>query len=454
MRTTDCTRRRFLMGAAGAPLLASAAAETPNFIIILADDQGYGDLGCFGAKDLRTPNVDRMAAEGTRLTSFYAAPVCTPSRAALLTGCYAIRVGLAERVLFPYSNIGLNPDEITIAKLLKGRGYQTACIGKWHLGHHPQFLPSKHGFDYHFGTPYSNDMGSREYTQPKFLAPPLPLLRNGELIEQNPDQRYLTRRYTAEAISFMRANRSRPFFLYLAHNMPHRPIAASEEFQGKSGRALYGDAVEEIDWSTGEILRAVSELGIEGRTLVLYTSDNGPAGAAARDSGSAGTLRGRKASTWEGGLRVPCIVRWPGKVSKARVSDEVVSTMDILPTFARLAGASLPAGRTIDGVDAWQVLASGEAGKSKTEAFFYYQNLRLQAVRSGRWKLHVERPDSKEKLPLLFDLDADIGETRNVAPQHADVVKRLLALVEGARRELGDAATGSIGKGVRKAGSV
>ncbi len=447
------SRRAFLSSAAAACL--GAPGRPPNVLVILADDQGYGDLGCYGSPDIRTPNIDRMAAQGVRLTSFYAAPVCTPSRASLMTGCYPIRVGLGNGVLFPYSKNGISSSETTVAQLLKARGYSTAIIGKWHLGHHPRFLPGRHGFDYHFGTPYSNDMGNHQYKDPEFKAPPLPLLRNEELIEQDPDQNYLTRRYTDEAIQFLRRNRERPFFLYLAHNMPHLPLAASEKFRGASRRGLYGDAVEELDWSTGKVLRALEELGLEKDTLVLYTSDNGPARPATPQNGSAGPLRGRKGSTWEGGLRVPCIVRWPGKVPAGRVRGEIVSTMDVLPTFARLAGTSPPAGRVIDGVDVWPLIAGANPPKPPRDTFLYYANDRLQAVRHGRWKLHVDRPDLKgEKLPLLFDLETDIGEQANVAGAHPDVVARLMPLITQARRELGDRATGAAGTGVRPAGSI
>jgi arylsulfatase A-like enzyme len=421
-------------------------------VVILADDQGYGDLGVYGARDLRTPQIDRMAGEGVRFTSFYAAPVCTPSRAQIMTGCHPMRLGLGERVLFPYSTIGLNPDEVTLPEVLKARGYTSAIIGKWHLGHQAKFLPRQQGFDYHFGTPYSNDMNGNNYTNPVFKAPPLPLLRNEELIEQNPDQNRLTGLYTNEAVEFIRRNRERPFFLYLAHNMPHLPLAASADFRRKSRRGLYGDAVEEIDWSTGEVMRALREHGLERNTLVLYTSDNGPAQQARAENGSAGPLRGRKASTWEGGMRVPAIARWPGRIPAGRVCDEVVSNMDILPTFAGLAGASVPKDRRIDGVDCWGAMSG--AGKGRRESLFYYQNRRLQAVRAGRWKLHVDRQDVKEELPLLYDLDADIGERTNVAKEHPEVVKRLMGLIDGARRELGDQATGVTGSGVRPPGAA
>jgi len=437
--------RRALLAAAVAP------RRLPNFVIILADDQGYADLGVYGSKDLRTPNLDRMAAEGVRFTSFYAAPVCTPSRAQIMTGCHPMRLGLGERVLFPYSTIGLNPDEVTLPEILKTRGYATACIGKWHLGHQAKFLPGRHGFDYHFGTPYSNDMNGNQYKNPEFKAPPLPLLRNGELIEQNPDQNQLTQRYTNEAIEFVRRNRTRPFFLYLAHNMPHLPLAASANFRGKSRRALYGDAIEEIDWSAGEVLGVLRELGLDRDTLVFYTSDNGPARQALPDNGSAGALRGRKNSTWEGGMRVPAIARWPGRIPAGRVCREMASNMDLLPTLARLAGGAPPKDRKIDGVDIWPLL-EGTAKGPVRDSLVFYLNQRLQAVRVGKWKLHVDRQDVKEPLPLLYDLDADEGEKTSVAAQHPEVIERLMKLVEATRRDLGDQAKGVTGAGVRPAG--
>jgi arylsulfatase A len=452
MPTPSLTRRALLAQSAAA-LLPAAARRPPNFIVILADDQGYGDLACYGSRDLRTPNIDRLAADGVRFTSFYAAPVCTPSRAQIMTGCHPMRLGLGERVLFPYSTTGLNPDEITLPEILKTRGYTSAIVGKWHLGHHPKFLPRRHGFDYHFGTPYSNDMNGNQYKNPVFKAPPLPLLRNEELIEQNPDQNLLTRRYTSEAIQFLRRNRERPFFLYLAHNMPHLPLAASTDFRGKSRRSLYGDAIEELDWSTGEVLRTLQELGLERDTLVLYTSDNGPAREAGPDNGSAGPLRGRKASTWEGGMRVPGIARWPGRIPAGRVCDDIVSNMDLLPTLAKLAGAPPPSGRRIDGVDVWSSM-SGSGKSGARSSILYYQNQRLQALRSGRWKLHVDRQDVTEELPLLYDLVADIGERNNLAKDHPDVVRRLMALVDEARRDLGDQATGATGAGVRPVGTL
>jgi arylsulfatase A len=453
------TRRQFLSSATAASVLraASAARRSPNFVILFADDQGYGDVGAFGATGYQTPNLDRMAREGMKFTSFYvAAPVCTPSRAALMTGCHPMRVGLDHRVLFPYSKTGLNPDEITIAEVLKTQGYSTACIGKWHLGHHPKFLPTRQGFDYYFGIPYSNDMGDHYYQQQHFKAPPLPLMRNEELIEQSPDQRYLTRRYTDEAVRFITKNKDRLFFLYLPHNMPHRPIAASEKFKGKTAYGLYGDVVEEIDWSAGQVLSTIKKLGLDNDTLVVFTSDNGPVIWEGLKfgyrSGSAGPLRGNKNTTWEGGMREPCIMRWPGKIPSGAVCDELTSTMDMLPTLAKLAGTQAPTDRIIDGKDIWPLMSGKPGAKSPHKAFYYYRDERLQAVRSGRWKLHVYRPEGGA--PLLYDLETDLGETTNVAGQHPDVVKRLQALAEEAREDLGDAVFKRQGKNVRPVGRL
>lgn len=447
------TRRTFVSSIAGT--LANAAQPNkplPNFLYILADDLGYGDLGCYGSPNIRTPNLDRMAANGIRLTSFYATAVCTPYRSALMTGCYPTRVGLGHRVLFPYSKTGISSSEITLPEILKRRGYATAIVGKWHLGHKPEFLPRKHGFDYHFGTPYSNDMGDVQYRTPEFKAPPLPLMRNEEVIEQNPDQALLTQRYTDETIRLLREYRSKPFFLYLPHNMPHLPLAASEAFRGKSKHGLFGDAVEELDWNVGRILDALKELGLEENTLVVFTSDNGPAQQSNANNGSAGPLRGRKNSTWEGGVRIPFIARWPGKIPAGSKAEGMASVMDILPTFANLAGTKPPADRKIDGVNVWPVLGQAK-GKSPRDTLFYYVDDRLQAVRQGRWKLHVDRPNFNEPMPLLYDLETDIGESRNVAATNPQVVRRLQALAVQARADLGDAATGVVGRNVRPSGT-
>jgi arylsulfatase A-like enzyme len=431
----------------------------PNFILIFADDLGYGDLGCYNpSSTIRTPRLDRMAAEGVRFTDFYsAAPVCTPSRAALMTGCYPIRVGMSDMprlVLFPDSKEGLHPDEVTIAEILKARGYATACVGKWHLGHLPPFLPTRQGFDSYFGIPYSNDMK------------PTPLMRNEATIEEPADQATLTERYTDEAVAFIRANRGRPFFLYLPHTFPHVPLYASDRFRGKSPRGLYGDVVEAIDWSTGRILDTLAELGIDDRTLVLFTSDNGPWVVKGEHGGSAGPLRGAKGTTFEGGMREPCIARWPARIPAGSVCREVATAMDVMPTFARLAGAAPLADRIIDGKDITPLLEGRPGAVSPHEAFFYYRRGALEAVRGGRWKLMCERRTRQEypygeKKPedvvvpeALFDLESDLGETTNVIDKHPGEAARLRALANAMRDDVGDARTEAAGRNRRPAGRI
>jgi len=433
-RTGPALRRRDflrLVGGAAAMGLPAALAEAaagqrpPNFVFLFADDLGYADLGCYGSDKIATPNLDRMAAEGIRFNDFYTGePVCTPTRAALMTGCYPKRVGLHRHVLFPTSKTGLNPSEITVARVLKDQGYATMCIGKWHLGHHPEFLPTRHGFDAYYGIPYSNDMPTPTPDGGKGVV----LLRDEKVIEHPTDQATLTERYTAEAVKFITANRNRPFFLYLPHTFPHEPLHVSERFKGKSKGGLFGDVVECIDWSCGEILAAIQQAGIDEQTLVIFTSDNGPAGHPAPP------LRGGKGSTWEGGMRVPFIARWPGKVPAGAACAEQASVMDILPTFAGLAGARLPTDRVIDGKDIWPLVSGRPGARSPHEAFFYYSAYGdLSAARSGQWKLHIKIPASrasaKEKeaapLPALYALSADVGEQTNVADEHPDVVEQL-----------------------------
>jgi len=431
---------------------STPAAEKPNVIVIFCDDLGYGDLGCFGSTKIRTPAVDRMAEEGIRLTSFYSTSgVCSPSRSSLMTGCYPRRVNLHQNdrnlcVLFAADHKGLNPRETTVAEVMKRQGYATKCIGKWHLGDQPEFLPTRQGFDSYFGIPYSNDMGSKKI--------PLPLLRDDKVHEAPVSQVTLTKRYTEEAIGFIEANRNKPFFLYLPHTFPHVPLFASEAFAGKSQGGKYGDAVEEIDWSTGEILGALKRLDLDDRTLVVFTSDNGAS------TGSNLPLRGKKGSTDEGGMRVPCVVRWPGKIAPGTTCDAVTSTIDLLPSLAALVGAKLPEGRILDGRDIGPLLAGEKDAVSPHEAFYYYQMDQLQAVRSGKWKLCLAMEDKKKnwgkplgKSPLkLFDLDADIHEDNDLSAQNPEVVKRLQALADAAREDLGD--VGRAGKGQRRAGWV
>lgn len=450
------------MAAIGLPTSVTKAEESrnpsgvPNFIIIFCDDLGYSDIGCFGSKLHRTPRIDRMAKEGTKFTSFYVTSgVCSPSRSSLMTGCYPRRVNLHQDdrgawVLFPRGNRGLHPDEVTIAEVLKDANYATAIIGKWHLGDQPRFLPTRQGFDSYFGIPYSNDMGHDSRKKP-YRYPPLPLLRDEQVIEQEPDQRLITQRYTEEAVKFIEANRDKPFFLYLPHTMPHWPQYASERFAGKSKNGKWGDAVEEIDWSTGVLLDKLNELGIDGRTLVIFTSDNG---GATQHGARNQPLKGGKGSTFEGGQRVCNVMRWPGKIPANRTCDELVTSMDILPTFARLAGASPPADRVIDGRDISAILLGKPGAESPHEAFYYYFKDRLECVRSGKWKLRVAqvRGGRDADLPQLFDLEADIGETRDVSAEHPEVVKRLVKLADAARADLGDG--DSPGKRQRPAGHV
>ena len=423
--------------------VTTKAKTPPNFIVIFIDDMGYGDLGCFGSTKNRTPNIDRMAAEGMTFTDFYVAcSVCTPSRAALLTGCYPRRVNMHQDeknlcVLFPGARKGLNPKEVTIAEMLKTRGYNTACIGKWHLGDHPDFLPTRQGFDSYYGIPYSNDMHRKPI--------PLPLMRDETVIEAPVEQSTLTRRYTEEAIKFIRQSQASktPFFLYLPHAMVHLPLYASADFKGKSANGLYGDATEELDWSTGLILNTLESLGIDDNTLVIFTSDNGSTG---RNGGSNVPLNGRKGRTDEGGMRVPCVMRYPGKIPANTVCSEVSGTLDLLPTFAALSGAAVPQDRIIDGRDIWPLMSGAAHAKSPHEAFYYYQMDQLQCVRSGKWKLHLPLASKKRNWgkpegatpAKLFDLSQDIHEDHDVSAQYPDVVKRLLILADKMRYDIGD----------------
>ena len=410
---------------------AFAAERRPNFVVILCDNLGYGDIGCFGSKHHRTPHVDRMAREGMRLTSFYSTSgVCTPSRASLMTGCYPRRVGLHATepdgaVLRPVSPAGLNPNEITIAEVLKQAGYATALVGKWHLGDQPLFLPTRQGFDDYFGIPYSDDMTPR----PNRNWPPLPLLRNETVIEAPVDRTLLTKRTTQAVIRFITANKARPFFVLFSHTMPGSTQApfSSPRFRGKSANGPYGDAVEEIDWSTGEILATLNRLGLDRQTLVVWTSDNG---APKREppQGSNAPLKGWGYTTAEGGMRVPCVVRWPGHIQADTACDELTTMMDWLPTFAKLAGAKLPTDRMIDGKNIWPLLCAQPGSKSPYQAFYYYQMKQLQAVRSRQWKLYLPTPVSgrlspNKRPPMLYDLHADIGETNNLADKNPEVVQ-------------------------------
>lgn len=409
------------------------SAAPPNVIVIFADDLGYGDLSCYGHPTIATPNLDRMAAEGLRFTQFYvAACVCTPSRAALLTGRLPIRNGMCSdkrRVLFTDSTGGLPHEEFTIAEAVKSKGYATACIGKWHLGHLPQFLPMEQGFDSYYGIPYSNDMR------------PTVLMRGTEVLEDPVDQTTLTKRYTAEALSFIRDHREGPFFLYFAHNFPHVPLFASDDFLGTSRRGLYGDVVSELDWSVGQVLDTLRELKIDKQTLVFFTSDNGPWLIKNEHGGSAGLLRGGKGSTWEGGMREPAIAWWPETIPSGRTTTELASTLDLLATISALVGSQLPADRTLDSLDIGDLLL-GKTG-SPRQSMFYYRGRKLMAVRSGPWKAHFmtqagyRQPKPKtHSPPLLFNLENDPSEKYNVAKDHPEVIAAIQDLVLQHKAEL------------------
>ena len=444
--------------------VAADEKRPPNVVLILCDNLGYGDIGCYGSKVHRTPHLDQMAAEGMRFTDFYAASgVCTPSRAALMSGCYPTRVNLhvsdkGRAVLQPVASKGLAPEEVTIAEVLQQKGYATTIIGKWHLGDQPPFLPTQQGFDSFFGIPYSDDMTPRE-GQP---WPDLPLMRDEKVLEAPVDLNQVTQRYTQAAIEFMETNVDRPFFLYLPHAMPGSTKApyASEAFRGKSANGPWGDSVEELDWSTGEILKALKRLGLDEDTLVIWTSDNG---APRRNpvQGSNEPLAGWGYTTAEGGMRVPLIARWPGKVPSGAECRELATLMDWLPTLANLAGAAVPEDHRIDGRDITPLLLGEPDAKSPHEGFFYYMMDQLQAVRSDKWKLYLPldqvvggwQKDAKQfKEPRLFDLEADLKETLNVADQHPAVVARLMGLAVDARAELGD--WKRPGAGQRRAGHV
>jgi arylsulfatase A len=415
---------------------ATGTERQPNFVVIFIDDMGYGDIGPFGSSINQTPELDRMAAEGMKLTSFYVpAPVCTPSRAGLMTGCYPRRVGLATGswriVLFPKDSHGLNPEEMTIAEMLKEAGYATGCFGKWHLGDQPEFLPTNHGFDTYYGIPYSNDMWPPHKPSASWKngVCPLPILRDTEvveIVEDMDDQADLCRKFTEAAVAFIRENRDRPFFCYLPHAFVHMPRKARPQFMEQAssggGKKAHEAQVEELDWSTGEILKTLRELGIAEKTLVIFTSDNGPAG------GSAGPLRGHKGTTWEGGMREPTLAWWPGTVPAGAVCDEIGSVMDFLPTFAALSGAKAPAGRTIDGEDISPLLLGRAGAKTPHEAFYYHKGNRLDAVRSGPWKLFASGE--------LYHLEQDIGEQTDVASEHPEVVARLQTLMADFDQEL------------------
>ncbi|MBI3465804.1 MAG: sulfatase [Planctomycetes bacterium] len=472
------------------PIPAAEQATTPNVVLLLADDLGYSDVGCFGATGIKTPNLDRMAAEGRRFTSFYVAQaVCTASRAALMSGCYPNRVGL-QGALNHTSTVGISDAELLLPEIFRARGYATACFGKWHLGQQRQFLPLRQGFDEFLGLPYSNDNGPLHPVVRDI--PALPWIDGESVVEHDPDQSQFTRRLTERAVAFIEKNKDRPFFLYVPHIMPHVPIFASEKFRGTSGLGLYGDVVQELDWSVGEILTAIRQQGLDERTLVIFASDNGPFLSYGSHAGTARPLREGKLTTFEGGIRVPCIMRWTGRIPAGNTCDELVSTLDLFPSLARLIGGEL-ASKPIDGIDASAVLTGPAGATSPRQTFYYYSGDELHAVRAGNWKLHVPhdylvvdgepRTDGKpanfgraqplsitisgirgiasrhgykvEQIGLsLYNLQDDIGETKNVADSHPDVVERLLKLIETARDDLGDSITGRAGKNLRPAGKA
>lgn len=438
------------------------AKEKPNVIIVFIDDFGYGDLGCYGSTKHRTPHIDQMAKEGIRLTDFYvASSVSTPSRAALLTGCYPKRISMhinanpaplmsiGRQVLFPVSHKGLNPSELTIAELLKTQGYATACIGKWHLGDQFPFLPTRQGFDYYYGIPYSNDM-DRSYC-------PLPLLEQEEVIEAPVGHDSLTIKYTNKAVEFIKSHKEKPFFIYLCHNMTHNPLAASPAFKGKSQNGLYGDATEELDWSMGYLLNTLKEEGIDQNTLVVFTSDNG---ADRSYGGSNSPLRDYKGSTYEGGFRVPCIMRWPARIPANTTTSALITSMDFLPTLADYCGYDIPRDWIIDGHNVSDILNNGSS-QSPTEVFYYYQKQQLQAIRWKNWKFHLplkERikgphlPDTEVGEAHLYDLSCDISETTDVLNNHPEVVEKMNQLIQQARKDIGD--WGYEGKNQRPAGFI
>jgi arylsulfatase A-like enzyme len=413
--------------------------QPPNVVVLFTDDMGYGDMGVFGHPTIRTPHLDQMANEGMKLTSFYvAASVCSPSRAGLLTGRLPVRSGLASderRVFFPNSAGGMPAAEITVAEALQEEGYATAAVGKWHLGHLPEYLPTEHGFDSYYGIPYSNDMNLERRGDP-----PIPLMRDKEVIEQPANQNTLTKRYTEEAVSFIEDNRDGPFFLYLPYTFPHVPLYASEEFEGTSPRGLYGDVIEEIDWSVGRILARLRELNLDENTLVIFTSDNGPWLTKNEEGGSSGLLREGKGSTWDGGMRVPTIAWWPGTIPEGTVSDALTSTMDIFPTAVSLAGGEVPQDRVIDGENLMPVL-TGKSSEGRDHVFFY-RGEQIYAVRKGVWKAHYITQTGyrggyeEHDPPLLFHMEHDPSEQYDKAEDHPEVLEEIDDLVDEHRANM------------------
>ena len=440
-------------------------ASKPNVIIIFADDLGYGDLGCYGSKINETPTLDKMADEGKKFSNFYvSSPVCSPSRASLMTGCYPQRISFGTfdglRVLFPGQGIGLSNEEKTVAKTFKESGYSTKIIGKWHCGDQEEFLPTNHGFDSYFGIPYSNDMGrqvkikdyipndSSLHKITEWDRPPLPLVRDKEVIQEQPDQRSIAERYTEDAVKFMRENRETPFFLYLAHMQVHLPLYAAEKFVKESKNGDYGACVASIDWSTKVIFDELKELGIDENTIVIFTSDNGS--RLQNQGGSNGNLRGGKGQTWDGGQRVPCIIRWPGKINEGQQTDALSTTMDFLPSITKLLGGNLPS-KKIDGIEMSDLFFSNE-NSSKRDSFLYYNEDELEAIRYKNWKLHFKKED--KLINELYDLDSDISEKVNLYSSHKEIVSKLSTLADEFRKSLGDKYLDIKGEEVRPANRI
>lgn len=451
------------------PMTSTSAADTatakPNVVLIFIDDMGYGDIGPFGNTRIKTPHLDKFATEGMKFTSFYATPVCSMSRACLLTGCYNTRVSIPG-VLFPPSKIGLHPNELTLAEVVKPHGYATVCIGKWHLGHREPFLPTKQGFDAYFGIPYSNDMSidpenarfakncvfregmDEKSSREKALRNVVPLMRGEEVVEYPADQATLTKRYTEEAVKFIQSHQSQPFFLYLPHSMVHVPLAASDAFRGKSGGTLFDDAVMEIDWSVGEIMKTLADLKLDEKTLVIFTSDNGAA------TGSSGPWRGKKGTIYEGGVREPCMMRWPGRIPAGKTCSQIAGNIDVLPTLAKLVGTTLPQDRQFDGRDISSLLLQVDAPAVRDTHLYFTGAGALGAIRQGDWKLVLQSAPKKpqpskgannaknavaeESLPALYNLAKDPAEATNVAAEHAEIVTRLKTEAQRREQEIKD----------------
>ncbi len=453
------------------------ASESPNLVVIFMDDMGYADVGCFGAQGYATPNIDRLAEGGRKFTNFHVAQaVCSASRAALLTGCYPNRIGI-HGALGPKSTHGIHADEMTLAEVVKQKGYATAAVGKWHLGHLPQFLPTRHGFDEYYGLPYSNDMWPYHPEARPGTYPPLPMMENEKVVDAEvtpEDQTRLTTDYTTRAVRFIERSKDKPFFLYMAHSMTHVPLFVSGKFAGKSGKGLYADVMMEVDWSVGQVMDTLEKHGLTEKTWIIFTSDNGPWLSYGDHAGSAGPLREGKGTAWEGGTRVSCVMRWPGQIAAGTTSDAMMATMDVLPTVAGVIGAELPKHK-IDGMDLWQVVSGGPEAKNPHDFYaWYYQNNQLQAVSSGdgRWKLvlphgfrtlngrpggmggtPVKYEQSRVQEPELYDLYADISESKNVAAQNPEVVSKLQSHAEQMRADLGDMLMKkATGTGTREAG--